>query len=176
MSGRGPSRTYDQGNHVFADQVGQQALAHAITTLGPSNESVRSAWPNALQAALQLGRLDEAHELVALLAEQAPGHVPPYLSAQLARGLALILGAEGRHESVEQKLGSAIGTFGELGYRYWLAVTQTDLAAWLTGQGRGDAAAALLDESIATFESLGAAPALARAPRASRLSPATTGV
>jgi hypothetical protein len=39
---------------------------------------------------------------------------------------------------------------------------QTDLAAWLIGQGRFGDAAPLLVEAGATLESLGATPALAR--------------
>ena len=57
----------------------------------------------------------------------------------------------------------AISQMRELGYPYWLAVTQTDLAEWLIGQGRREEAEPLLEEAMDTFRSLRAAPALARA-------------
>jgi tetratricopeptide (TPR) repeat protein len=157
-----------EGSAEEALELGHRALPHAIATLGPSNEAVRNAWPETLQAALRLGHLEQAHELVALLAARPPGHIPPYLKAQLARARALILAAEGREESVEPQLAAATAGFGELGYVYWVAVANTDTAAWLIGQDRGADAALLLDEASATFESLGAAPQLARAQELSR--------
>lgn len=77
--------------------------------------------PDALDAALALGRLDEGAALVALLAEQPPGHIPPYLAAHLARGRGLVAAVEGGHDAVETDLGAAIDGFRELGYPYWLA-------------------------------------------------------
>jgi hypothetical protein len=50
----------------------------------------------------------------------------------------------------------------ELDYSCWRAA-ETDLAAWLTAQGRDQEAAALLDTATAALESLGTTPALARA-------------
>ncbi|HEY5317555.1 MAG TPA: hypothetical protein VIJ20_06210 [Solirubrobacteraceae bacterium] len=50
-----------------------------------------------------------------------------------------------------------------LGYPYWLARAQLDLAAWLIDRGRGEEAAPVLGEATAALEALGAAPALARA-------------
>jgi hypothetical protein len=138
-------------------------LPRTIQALGASHDSVRDAWPDALDAALALGRLDEGAALVSLLAEQPPGHIPPYLAAQLARGRALVAAADGGHDAVEADLGSAIAGFRELRYPYWLAVTNTDLANWLIGQDRQSEAAPLLDDAIGSLTSLAAAPALARA-------------
>jgi len=53
--------------------------------------------------------------------------------------------------------------FRALGYPYWLARAQMDLAAWLIDSGRAAEAGPLLDAAIEVFGSLGAAPALARA-------------
>lgn len=142
---------------------GNGLLGHTIETLATSNEAVRNAWPDTLEAALELGRLDAAGELLALLSEQPPGDVPPYLRAQLARGRALVNAAEGEHDNVEADMSSAIEGFRSLAFPYWLARAQTDLAAWLIDQGRAGEAAPLLGEATATLQSLGAAPALARA-------------
>ena len=99
---------------------------------------------------------------MALLADRPPGHVPPYLRAQLARGRGLLAAASREHDGVEADLTAGIDGLRSLGYRYWLARAQTDLAAWLLDHDRNDDAAPLLSDATATLESLGAAPALAR--------------
>jgi hypothetical protein len=152
-----------EGQTDEALRVGGPALAHAIETLGASHESVRFTWPNCLDAAIHSERLEETSELIALLADRPPGHIPPYLSAQLARGQALAHALEGDDETVEAGLESVLAAFRALGYPYWLAVTQTDLAAWLIGRGRQAEAGTLLDEAIPVLERLGATAALARA-------------
>jgi class 3 adenylate cyclase/tetratricopeptide (TPR) repeat protein len=142
---------------------GQTLIRHWIATLGASNEAVRNAWPETLEAALSLGRLDAAEDLLAILDEEPRGRVPPYLHAQLARGRALTAAAAERHHTVEADFGTATRGLSSLGYPYWLARAQTDLGAWLIDQHRADEAAPLLADAVATFSSLGAAPALARA-------------
>jgi class 3 adenylate cyclase/tetratricopeptide (TPR) repeat protein len=152
-----------EGHAEEALELGTEMLGQAIETLGTSHDAVRNAWPDTLEAALELGRLDTAGELLELLSRQAPGHVPPYLRAQLARGRALTSAAEGQHDAVEAELTSAIDGFRALGYPYWLARVQTDLAAWLIDEERVGDAAPVLGEVTATLESLGAAPELVRA-------------
>ena len=137
------------------DLVAQQApdvLRASVATIGVANEGLRFGWPDALEAALRLGRLDNARALLALLADQPPGHIPPYLRAQLARGRGLIAAAEGRHEPAESELSDAIARLRELGHPYWRAVAETDLAGWLTTQSRDEEASALLDAAIATLD------------------------
>jgi class 3 adenylate cyclase/tetratricopeptide (TPR) repeat protein len=152
-----------EGDHEQALHYAQQLVTHTPTTASGADESVRLAWPDALQGALALERRDDARALIALLGDQPTGHIAPYLRAQLARGKALLAIAEDRHDTVETHFAVAIDGLRTLGYPYWLAVTQTDLAAWLVDQGRGEEASAPLNEASAVFESLGAAPALARA-------------
>jgi class 3 adenylate cyclase/tetratricopeptide (TPR) repeat protein len=150
------------GNAEGALADGLRMLGPAIATLAASNDAVRVGWPDTLQAALQLGRLQDARGLVGLLADQPPGRVPPYLEAQLARGRGLTAAADGRDDAVQAELEAAIDGFGSLGYAYWLAIARTDLAAWLIDQGRGADAAALLQDAGSTLTALRAAPALAR--------------
>ena len=138
-------------------------LGPAIKLLGTSNDAVRYAWPDALEAALELGRVGAARELLALLAGQPPGRVPPYLRAQLTRGRGLVNAVDAHHEAVETNLETAIDAFEKLGYPYWHAVTQTDLAAWHIDQHQPDAAVPLLEQAVATLTPLRAAPALTRA-------------
>jgi ATP/maltotriose-dependent transcriptional regulator MalT len=156
------------GHTATAVEQGQRMLGPAMQTLGAGNQSVRFGWPDTLHAALALGRLQDARSLLALLADQPPGHIPPYLNAQLARGRGLLAAAEGEHDAVETHLTGAIDGLRALGYPYWLAVTQTDFGAWLINRNRDNDATSPLNEAIATLKSLDAAPALARAKGLSR--------
>jgi len=162
-----------EGHAEEALERGQKMLPHAIDVLTPSTDGVRDAWPATLQAALQSGRLDEARGVLDLLASHPAGHIPPYLEAQLARGRALTNAAAGEHESVESDLQLAIERFRSLGYPYWLAVAQTDLAEWLIGQRRGEEAEGTIEEATAALTALGAKPALDRAEGLQRVSRVT---
>jgi tetratricopeptide (TPR) repeat protein len=144
-------------------ELGLRMLAPTVETLTSAHDSVREALPDTLHAALRLGRHQDAHQIIAVLADQPPGHIPPYLRAQLARGRALLNAAEGHHDTVEHDLNTAIDTFETLGYRYWHAVAQTDLANWLTDQHRAAQARLLLEQATATLTTLKATPALTRA-------------
>jgi hypothetical protein len=149
-----PSEAFE----VLSDMIGE-----AIQVEGPAGEGLRMGWADAIDAGIQSGKLDEAASLVKTIEAQPPGHVGPYLRAQLSRARALLAAARGEPDQVEEPLTDALDRFRELGYPYWIARTQTDLAAWLIDAGRGEEAAALLEEAGAEFESLRAAPALAHA-------------
>jgi hypothetical protein len=56
---------------------------------------------------------------------------------------------------VEQDLRAAVTGLDVLGYPYWRAVAQADLAAWLGGTGRGREAAAVAEQAAATCRELG---------------------
>jgi hypothetical protein len=148
--------------------LGLRMLGPTIKLLTPAHDSVRDVWPDTLHAALRLGRHEDAHHVIGMLADLPPGHIPPYLRAQLARGRALLNAAEGHHDTVEPDLNTAIDAFDTLGYPYWRAVTQSDLAGWLIDQQRADDANPLLDRAIITLQQLRATPALTRAQAISR--------
>jgi class 3 adenylate cyclase/tetratricopeptide (TPR) repeat protein len=152
-----------EGRAEEALEHGEAMLDEAIGKLSVANESVRYAWPDTLEAALELGRVDRARRLVARLADEPKGHVPPFLRYQLARGRALTNAAAGDQETVEADLMAAIDGFRALGYPYWLARAELDLAAWLQSQGRDGESAPLMADAVERLEMLGAAPALARA-------------
>ncbi len=152
--------------------IGRSALPGVIDTLTAASEPVRDMWPAMLQAALQLASVQDAQALVDLLSAQPPGHIPPFLEAQLARGRALTHALAGEQETVEADLTSAIQRFDSLGYRYWEAYTRTDLAEWLIGQRRASEADPLLEEAARTLRPLGARPALERIERLGRPDPA----
>jgi tetratricopeptide (TPR) repeat protein len=140
-----------------------ERLSHEYAVNYGNGENLRSAWPAALDAALALGRLDTADELLELLEEIPPGIVAPFLRAQLSRGRARVAAAHGEHDAVERHFQAACDTFGVLGYPYWRAICQLDFAEWLGERGRSGEAAELLDQAIAALEPLRAEPALRRA-------------
>jgi class 3 adenylate cyclase/predicted ATPase len=148
----------------FADAIDSVAevIEEIVQTDGPSSQASRIGFPAAIDAALALGRLADADGLLSLLAEPPAGQVPPYLRAQAARGHGLLARARGDGPAAESQLRAAIDGFGSLGFPYWLATAQTDLADLLVRDHRVDEATVLLDEARAVFGRLGAAPALRR--------------
>ena len=92
------------------------------------------------------------------LEARPPVQVSPYLAAQ-----ALRLGAQLDDASGPEGLERASAMFRDLGTRYWLAVTQLELAERLIAAGDADAATPVLEVATATFEALGARPWLERA-------------
>ena len=162
-----------EGRPEEALSIGLEALPGVIETLTAASEPARDMWPHTLGAAIALRRPADAQALVEMLSAQPPGHIPPYLEAQLARGRALTHALTGENEGVEEGLAEAIRQFAALGYPYWVAVTQTDLAEWLIAQGRGVEAESLLEIAAETMRSLGAQPGLERIEQLGRAERAT---
>jgi hypothetical protein len=116
---------------------------------------VSFAFPSALVQAIEIGDSEEADRLAELLATRSRGEVPPFLRAQVIRANALVGGARGDDESVEENLVAAEAAFRELGYPYWMARAQLNRAEWLAHEGRLDESAELAVEAAATFEKVG---------------------
>jgi hypothetical protein len=138
-------------------------MREIVAAEGPASQASRIGYPCAIETAFRLGRRDEAADLLALLADRPPGHVPPFLRAQLDRGRGLLALQEDDTAAACAHFAGAVDAFTALGYPFWLANLQTDLAAAKIAQGRQDEARALLAEAVATLRELGAAPALGRA-------------
>jgi len=138
-------------------------IGEIVSAEGAAGHASRIGFPCALAAALSLGRTDEAAKLVALLADLPPGHVPPFLRAQVARGEGLLAAGESDTATAEARLVGALDEFSSLGYPYWLACVQTDLAELLIDDHRPSEARVLLDDAIVVLKDLRAAPALERA-------------
>jgi hypothetical protein len=150
------------GDFAAALELLLATLREVIEIEGPWTQASRIGFPPAITAAVSLGRLGDAADLLSLLAVR-PGHVPPYLRAHLARGQGLLAAASGEVERAETNLVAAIATLASLGFPYWLAVVQTDLSGVLIGEGRAAEARPLLDEALVTLRRLNASPALQRA-------------
>ena len=145
-----------EGDPESALARGEAFLPRAIEIVGVDHESVRQAWPETLHAALALGATASAGRVLALVADRPPGMIPPYLGAHLARAGALVHAIAHLDETVERDLRAAVDDFRDLGYPYWVAIGETDLAAWLERHGRAEEAATLRNRAAAAHTALGA--------------------
>jgi len=114
----------------------QAALVVAVPSFGWRHEIARQAWPDACEAALQLGSENHLDELLGNLPDASSGLTPPYLDAQRLRyrGLA---GTEDP-QAGGLLLDDAAAAFAALGYPYWSARTVLDLAVLSTVLGLPD--------------------------------------
>jgi len=153
-----------EGDSCHALEAARRAIDEAVSgDLGVTHEAVRSVFPIAIEAAIEVGDLEEADRLACLLATRPAGQVPPFLRAQVTRAKALVADARGEDELVEENLVEVEATLRDLGYTYWAARAQLDRAEWLARRQRLDESARLASDAAATFEAVGAAPMLARA-------------
>ena len=149
-----------------ADGDLETALAHCTeaaragqAAIGLPSDAVRWAWPVAVDAALRLGRTDDAERLLDLVRVRSPGHVPPFIRAQLSRFRARLAALRGG-DGIEERLRAAVVELDRLGYPYWRALAQAELGDRLREEGREPEAVALLEEAAETLARLGARPAL----------------
>jgi ATP/maltotriose-dependent transcriptional regulator MalT len=123
---------------------------------------VKPCLVEALEAALDLDDHAKADELLALADSLQPGQLTPSLQAQRHRFHGRLAARRGNHEHVDHDYREAETIFTEHGLVFHHAVTQLEHAEWLTSQGRGDEAQALLAQARETFEQLEAKPWLER--------------
>ena len=153
-----------EGRSRDALEIARRAIEEAKSAgLGVAHEAVRAAYPVALHAAVVAGDLEEADRLTETLAVRPQGEVPPYLRAQVIFTKALVAGGRGEEADVEANLAAAETMFRELGYPYWAARAQLELAELLARQDRLDESAGHARAAATTFERLRAAPMLDRA-------------
>ncbi|MBA2768904.1 MAG: AAA family ATPase [Sporichthyaceae bacterium] len=140
-------------------RIGTTALDDAVR-LGIRHEATRVIWPAVMEAALRSGRLREATDLFAVVADRPPGQLPPYLRAEVAHYRARLAEVSGETEGVAMGFTSATEELRRLGYSYFLARVLSDHGAWLLRQGRADEATPLVAEAAGILRGLRAAPAL----------------
>ena len=158
-----------EGDHRRAFEAASRALDEAMRgNFDFSHETIRSAFPDAVDSAIALSDLAAAERLTAMFAALAPGAIPPFLRTQVARAEALLAASRGDDDAVEKDLMAVEEKLRELGYPYWMALAQLDRAEFLSGRNRQDEAAALAGEAAMTFERLGTTPMLVRAQAVSR--------
>jgi class 3 adenylate cyclase/predicted ATPase len=131
--------------------------------IGVTSTKVKRALVEALEAAIALGDLGKAEQLLASVENLLPGELTPFLRAHGARFRARLDAALGRDEGVDGRFRSAAALFREFGFVFYLAVTQLEHAEWLSRQGRAEEGEPLLAEARETFARLDAKPWLERA-------------
>ena len=135
--------------------------------MGIGHEAVKDAFVEGIEAALAVGRLDDAEEMLTTVEELPPGRLPQYVEAHARRfrsRIAMI--GHGAPPSIEQGLKNAAGMFREMAVPFWMAVTLLEHGEWLIQQDRGAESKPFLDEAREVFDHLEAAPWLARLARA----------
>jgi class 3 adenylate cyclase/tetratricopeptide (TPR) repeat protein len=151
-----------------AEGKDRQALAAAEEVLSasveirPADQTVKVAFPVALEAALALGERERADQLLAPIEALPPGRLAPSLRAHAARFRARLAAEDGESRMAEQGFAAAAATFREYSMPFWLAVTLTEHGEGLASGDRASEAEPMLAEARETFERLGAKPWLAR--------------
>jgi tetratricopeptide (TPR) repeat protein len=150
-----------EGRHEDALRHARVAL-DARAELGIGHEAMKDSFVEGVEAALDLGRFEEAEDLLGIVASIPPGRQSPYLDAQSRRLRAKVADLRGDHMQVEAGFKRAAGMLRELETPFWMAVTLFEHGEWLTRQERDEDAKPLLDEAREIFERLEAAPWLGR--------------
>jgi hypothetical protein len=128
----------------------------------PADQSVKVAFPQAIDAALAIGDRDRADALLIAIETLPPGRLAPSLRAHAARFRARLAAESGEVRKAEEGFVGAAATFREFGMPFWLAATLTEHGEWLISEGRANEAEPLLAEARETFRRLEAKPWLDR--------------
>jgi class 3 adenylate cyclase/tetratricopeptide (TPR) repeat protein len=150
-----------QGDRARALQVGESVFAER-DTIGIVLDAIKESFALAVEAALELNRLDKADELLMAVERIPPGVRPQFLNAHVARFRAQLAARSGESEEAERLFKEAEGLFHKLAVPFYLAVTRLEDAEWLATQGRTEEAEPLLAEAREIFERLRAKPWLER--------------
>jgi len=115
------------------------------------HQAVKQGFVEAVEAALALGELARAAEILSIVEAVPRGLRSPFVDAQLRRFRARLAGDEAG-------LAGAAASFRELGVPFWLGVTLLETAELADDDAAGEQAREI-------FEQLGATPWLERAAR-----------
>jgi hypothetical protein len=137
------------------------------TAGGGSSESVKEAFPIAVDAALLVGDTARAEGLLASAEAMGHGLVPQSVRAQAMRFRARMAAAGGDADRADRLFRGAAGLLRELATPFPMAVALLEHAEWMAAAADGHAreADAGLAEARAVFERLRATPWLERAAR-----------
>lgn len=141
----------------FAEAL--NALQPLLSRFEPASvtEIVSASYlPDAIEALVALGRLDEADPLIEALEDQGARLDRPWMLAVGARGRSMSFAARGDLVGAEQMIRQALLQHDRLPMPFERARTQLLLGQLLRRQRRRQLAAATLREAFATFEDLGA--------------------
>ena len=165
-----PDDQQERAQHSFAeatvllakgDAVGALAAAEAALATREANgiglDAVKEAFVVAVDAALRVGDVSKAENLLAIVEGLPAGRLPQFLRAHASRFTAR-LGSP----RAEDLFKGAAALFRELGVPFYLAVTELELSEWLVAQGQREQSEPLLAEAREIFERLEAKPWLER--------------
>ena len=151
-----------EGTHADALAAGEDALATLVRDGNLWNAA--DGFAEAAAAALALGRLEKAEELLAAHDRLPPAQRIPYADAQAARLRALVDAERGDDAAAAAGFDRAASAFRDVGVPFWLAVTRLQEAEVLASRDRAPDAERLA-EAREIFERLGARPWLERIDR-----------
>jgi class 3 adenylate cyclase/predicted ATPase len=146
----------------------RDAMLHARATLtqfralGMSHDAPRWAWPLAARAAHDQGEAAATGDLLTLLDDRPPGHLPPMLRAERNLVRARLAAADG-DQAAAASFAAAIVSLREQSTPYHLAHGLLDHAEYLTRHGDADAAAQAIGEARDIGRRLRCQPLLDRA-------------
>ncbi|TML72040.1 MAG: zinc-ribbon domain-containing protein [Actinobacteria bacterium] len=150
-----------QGRVEEALRTADGAIEGALT-LGVTQEYVKELIVVAIEAALALGDLSRADELVAFVDGLPPGRSPQFLQAHSSRFRARLASTRGDATEADRLFKRAAGLFREIAVPFYLAVTLLEHVEALGEHGQATDAEPLATEAREIFERLGAAPLLQR--------------
>jgi tetratricopeptide (TPR) repeat protein len=142
--------------------AGAQTVLDELLEITPSDQAIKVALPQALEAALALDERQRAEQLLASFEALPPGRLAPSLRAHATRFRARLAAEDGDQVAADKRFATAASTFREYSMTFWLAITLTEHAEWLTSVGRAEQADSLVAEARTTFDRLDAKPWLTR--------------
>jgi len=154
-----------QGKESQALATAGETLDEVRETLGLTDATVKRIWVLALTAALEIGDIDKADELMTIVERAKPGEVMPYLRAHAARFAARLAAERGESDAVEQGFLAAEKGLRDLEMPFDLAVVLLEHIEWLAAQERATEAEPLRAEAREIFARLEARPWLERLER-----------
>jgi class 3 adenylate cyclase/tetratricopeptide (TPR) repeat protein len=144
---------FAEGDRPEALRVAEGALAER-DALGIAADPIKESFALAVQAALELGRLDKADELLTIVERLPPGERTQFLNAHVARLRGQLAARSDNAADAERLFKGAAGSFQELAVPFHLAVTRLEYAEWLAARGRAEDAQPLLAQAREAFERL----------------------
>ena len=147
-----------EGNAVEALAKAEQAF-DGRSALGIVGQDVKVGFLRGVEAALALGNVTKADELLTVVEELPVGLRPPLLDAAAHRFRARLAGDD---PSADALFTRAAAQLRALELPFHLAVVLLEHGEWLAAQGRPDDAEPFVAEARETFERLEATPWLER--------------
>jgi class 3 adenylate cyclase/predicted ATPase len=129
-------------------------------SLGTTSQNVKFGFLHGLEAAVALGNVGKAKELLETVEALPPGLSSPFLQATAHRFRGHLAGDD---PGADRHFTAAVALLRPSEMPFYLAVLQLEHGEWLAARGRPEDAQPLLAEARETFERLAARPWLDRA-------------